>query len=122
MGRGLVAAYVCAVKHVGLVHGTFPRVQGFESPPRQATGGGTCGSQCGDVVEDDVFRVIVVEQQVVRTFVHIKTASFGRQVALVLGGAAGIDACTDAGGHVGAKVVIALGPCRGFHTDCQSVW
>ena len=112
-GQGLVAAYVCAVKHVGLVHGTFPRVQGFESPPRQATGGGTCGSQCGDVVEDDVFRVIVVEQQVVRTFVHIKTASFGRQVALVLGGAAGIDACTDAGGHVGAKVVIALGAMQG---------
>ena len=83
---------MCRRDRVGLVHGTFPRVQGFESPPRQATGGGTCGSQCGDVVEDDVFRVIVVEQQVVRTFVHIKTASFGRQVALDLGGDAGIDA------------------------------
>ena len=98
---GLVVADVCPVEHVRLVHRALVLVHGLERTPRQAAGGGACGSQRGDVIEDDILGVVVVEQQVVRALAHVEASAFRGEVGLALGRAVAVDASTDTRRYAG---------------------
>ena len=102
--------HVCPVKHVGLVHGTFPRVQFMERTPGHAACGGCGGFRSGHAIEHDIFRIIVVEQQLVRAFRHGNPSSFIGQVALHTLSVAGIDLDAYSVGRSRTQIFIVVLP------------
>ena len=98
------------VKHVGLVHGTFPRVQFMERTPGHAACGGCGGFRSGHAIEHDIFRIIVVEQQFVRAFRHGDPSSFIGQIALYTLSVAGIDLDTYSVGRSRTQIFIVVLP------------
>lgn len=87
-----------------------PRVQFPVRTPGHASCGGSGGFRGGHTVEHDIFRIIVVEQQLVRAFRHGNPSSFIGQVALHTLSVAGIDLDAYSVGRSRAQIVIVMLP------------
>ena len=86
---GRVVLHVVAIKHIGSIHRVFDGIFHVRIARIRrtgtCTGRGLCRCERVHVVKDDVFRVVVVEQQGVFSRTHPHDVAFGCHVQDVVG-------------------------------------
>ena len=110
LALGRVVFHVVAIEHIGGIHRVFDGIFHVRIAPIRCTGTctgrGLCRCERVHVIEDNVFRVIVVEQQGMFSRTHPHDVTFGCHVQDVVGTVLVIYLYAQPVGSVGTQLVV----------------